>query len=124
MQPFLNLIRDFFVNVRNVRLKPNHLRLDDLVKRLDQSTDEKILFIEKSESIVFVGGELAVIYEATGHPHFLLKLSLYFKNNDNKVLVKETDKYLNIDVLDGQSKTELVDLKVIKFEIKHPNPVL
>ena len=92
-----------------------------MVSKLSDDTDKEILKIIKHENLNFIGGELIVLSQTTKSNIFCLNLKLYFQNNNDEIILKEKNKELDFDILDENSKNELIEKKSITYEVTAPN---
>ncbi len=96
------------------------VELDDLAKRLDKNTDDKIIELQKLEQLEFFAGELVVCNDIADAKNFALNLKLYFYNLDKKIILKETVKKLPYNILTVESKREVIEKNSIKYNINAP----
>lgn len=94
--------------------------LNTLVSELSEGIDTKILDIQEKEKIGFIGGELAASYHNSKSKNILLELKLYFKDSQDKFILKEINKEIDKHILNEKSQQELFDSKVIEYEVDIP----
>ena len=121
--PVLNALKDKVeqIAVQTASLRHEPIGLDDLVSKLSNDTDKEILKIIKHENLNFIGGEVIVLSQTTKSNIFCLNLKLYFQNNNDEIILKEKNKELDFDILDENSKNELIEKKSITYEVTAPN---
>ena len=121
--PILNSLKEKVdqVAIQTANLKHDPISLDRLVQGLSNDTDKEILNIIRSENLNFIGGELIVLSQTTKSNIFCLNLKLYFQNNNDEIILKEKNKELDFDILDENSKNELIEKKSITYEVTAPN---
>ena len=121
--PILNSLKEKVdqVAIQTANLKHDPISLDRLVQGLSNDTDKEILNIIRSENLNFIGGELIVLSKTTKINIFCLNLKLYFQNNNDEIILKEKNKELDFDILDENSKNELIEKKSITYEVTAPN---
>ena len=111
-------IIDFFKSLFAIK-DIETLPLDDYVEKFSFDTDNLILKFEKNEGLKFIGGELIV--ENKDLNILLLKLCLYFSDSESIVLLKETTKSIEKKNINESDIASLIENKIIKFEVTHPN---
>lgn len=114
MLKIIDFFKSFFI-LKNIE----PLSLDDYVEKFSLDTDALILKFERIEGLKFIGGELIVANKDLNT--LLLKLCLYFTNSENTVLLKETTKNLDKKNINESDIASLIENKIIKFEVMHPN---
>lgn len=112
---------DSAINELNSSLRRDPIPLDELVSRLSENTDQTILNIQITESLVFVGGDLVASLNSMKQDMFCLDLKLYFQDVRSKVILKEIHKDLQSSILDEKSQQELVSKKSISYEVHAPH---
>ncbi len=122
--PVLNKTVDFVeqaINKLNQNFQHQPIGLDELISGLSDETDKTILQIQQQESLRFIGGELHVSKESKQISYFSIDLKLYFQNQMEKIILKETHKELQISILNDESKNDLFQKGIIKYEVNEPN---
>lgn len=114
MLKIIDFFRSFFT-IKN----SDPLPLDDYIEKFSVDTDALILKFENNEGLKFVGGELIV--ENKDLNVLLLKLCLYFTNSEDSILLKETIKKLDKKNINSSDIADLIENKIIKFEVTHPD---
>lgn len=96
------------------------MELDQLLAELSPATDDLIIGFERDEGLNFIGGELAVGLLPQQVEDFAIQLKLYFKNKQEKVILKETNKILSLNLLTDKSTAELNFKGHMEFEVNAP----
>lgn len=113
---FLNAAMDKI----NDRLTYPPVSLTDLVKKFSPETDRLIIDIQKKEGLAFVAGRLTAKYQGSSSTAFVMELRLYFKNDNGKFILAETNENLPLKLLSIDSASELEKKEEISYEVDGP----
>lgn len=112
---------DSLMDQLNKTFKHDPVSLDVLVSGLSDSTDQLIIDTERSDNLVFIGGELSACSAPQRPDTLSLKLKLYFNNPQDKILLKESEKQLDSSVLTSQALKDLNEKGIVTFEVDKPS---
>lgn len=110
---------DKFLDNINKDFHTDKLSIDSLLEQLSPEIDSEMKSTAKNKNFNSLGGELLV--SSSEDDSIQLNLKMYFSTIDNKIILKESTKYIRNDFLDDSAiekiKTSVVPMK---FEIAPP----
>lgn len=113
-------VADDYMGKLNKDLTRETIEISQLLAKLSPATDDLIIGFERDEGLNFIGGELTVGLLPQQLEDFAIQLKLYFKNKQEKVILKEVNKILELNLLTANSVAELNLKGRMEFEVNAP----
>lgn len=112
-----------YMDKLNADLTFEAIELDELLSKLSPATDNLIINFEHDEQLTFIGGEIAACKLPQQIEDFSIQLKMYFKNKQERIILKEIKKNLSLKLITNKSAIELESKKYIEFELTKPEAI-
>lgn len=115
----VEIVDDITREIDRLLKKGSQTNIERLEKKYSALLDEHILEREQAESLNFIGGTFKMTWAARV---FILKIELYYKDEEGQWVEEKGSKPMEIEVLDEASRKTLEEQKELVYEIDPPTP--
>ncbi len=112
----MGMLRKAKVDIGNKLSVP----LDDFIAKQLHFTDSMIVAAKSKEHLSYGAGKLTVSVLDSDPDNFSVLMDLYFTNENQKIIEKKTEMKFPLFAIDEASRIELLDKKIITYDLEAP----